>query len=234
MKGRTSPKRKAKQLVKFFREERPDYLYLRSVFRALRSELSIEREREQKRLPYVPTDEEIRALYKAVWESRNVGDMVLIKTLLYTGARVFELVRIKIESVDLDSCQIRIERGKGGKDRIVPFPLQFRETLAAQMDKMKRLGAEYLFESSWKKPYSERGVRKLLSRYTKLAGIEHSISPHTLRHFLFRWLKSQGMDDALIQPFSGHESRKTLEIYSRLSLPDSQPEYNKLMRSFPV
>ena len=47
-------------------------------------------------------------------------------------------------------------------------------------------GALFLFESSWKKPYSDRGVRKILARYTHVAGITASISPHTLRHFLFR------------------------------------------------
>ncbi len=73
----------------------------------------------------------------------------------------------------------------------------------------------YLFESSWKKPYSGRGIRKILARYTRAAGITVSISPHTLRHFLFNWLKTQGIDDALIQPYSGHATRQSPEIYSR-------------------
>jgi site-specific recombinase XerD len=78
-----------------------------------------------------------------------------------------------------------------------------------------------LFESSWKKPYSDRGVRKILARYTQGAGITASISPRTLRHFLFTWLKTQGIDDALIQPYSGHATRQSLEIYSRLALADA-------------
>jgi integrase len=53
------------------------------------------------------------------------------------------------------------------------------------------------------------------------AGITASISPHTLRHFLFAWLKTQGIDDALIQPCSGHATRQSLEIYSRLALADA-------------
>jgi integrase/recombinase XerD len=73
-------------------------------------------------MPYVPTEEEIRRYYKAVWESKNRQDMIIIKTLLYTGARVSELIRLKISDVDLDRCQIKIVSGKGQKDRIVPFP----------------------------------------------------------------------------------------------------------------
>jgi integrase/recombinase XerD len=158
----------------------------------------------------------------------------LIKTLLYTGARVSELVRIRIADVDLDTCRIRITQGKGGKDRVVPFPAAFKETLALHIDAQRRAGAVFLFESSWKKPYSDRGVRKILARYPQAAGITASISPHTLRHFLFTWLKAQGIDDALIQPYSGHATRQSLEIYSRLALADAQQRYDDVIGDFPV
>lgn len=55
-----------------------------------------------------------------------------------------------------------------------------------------------------------------------------------MRHFLFAWLKKQGIDDAMIRPFSGHESGKLLEIYSRLSITVTQGEYNKTMSTYPV
>ena len=88
--------------------------------------------------------------------------------------------------------------------------------------------------SSWKKAYSDRGIRKILMRYTQAAGIESSVSPHKLRHFLLTWLKKQGIDDALIQPYSGHDSRQSLEIYSRLSIKDAQKEYNENIGKFPI
>ena len=47
-----------------------------------------------------------------------------------------------------------------------------------------------------------------------------------LRHFLFTWLKTQGIDDALIEPYSGHASRTSLEIYSRLAPPGAQASYD--------
>ncbi len=52
--------------------------------------------------------------------------------------------------------------------------------------------------------------------------VPHNMAPHRLRHFLFTWLKTQGIDDALIQPYSGHTSRQSLEIYSKLALTDAQ------------
>lgn len=231
---RTPVRQKAKQVAKLLKPEFPDYNYLRELFRHLRKELNVDVIRTSKKLPYVPTEEEMCKYYQAVWQSRNMTHVILIKTLLYTGVRVSELVKIKNSDVDLSVCQIRITDGKGKKDRIVPFPSGFKEILAMHIESNIRNERKYLFESSWKKPYTDRGIRKILSQYTKIAGIDQSISPHKLRHFLFTWLKKQGIDDALIQPYSGHESRKTLEIYSKLSINDAQKEYNQTIGKFPI
>lgn len=231
---RTPARIKARQLAKHLRSERPDYTYLKEVFRHLRTELGVKVQTTPKTLPYVPTEDEIRRFYHAVWQSRRGPDIVLIKTLLYTGVRVSELVAIRIDEVDLDTCRIRITNGKGGKDRYVPFPPAFKETLALHIDHRHQAGGDHLFESSWRKPYSTRGIRAMLARYAQDAGFERNISPHQLRHFLFTWLKAQGIDDALIQPYSGHDSRTSLEIYSRLALTDAQPHYDQAISRFPV
>ena len=231
---RTPVRKKAKQMAKLLRKENPNYDYLRQLFRHLRKELSVEVIHQSKKLPYVPTEEEIQKYYQAVWQSRNMLHVILIKTLLYTGVRVSELIKIKISDVDFTRCQIRVIEGKGKKDRIVPFPNTFKEILALHADTISRKGGQYLFESSWKKPYTDRGIRKILAQYTKTAGMERSISPHKLRHFLFTWLKKQRIDDAFIQPYSGHESRQSLEIYSKLSIGEAQKEYENVIGKFPV
>jgi integrase/recombinase XerD len=124
--------------------------------------------------------------------------------------------------------------GKGQKDRQVPFPKSFRENLALHAANAGKLGYTYLFESSWKKPYSDRGIRRMLEKYSEIAGLNRNISPHQLRHFLFTWLKKKGIDDALIQPYSGHENRASLEVYSKLSLSDAQESYDENIKDFPV
>ncbi len=232
--NRTPAKRKARQLAKYLRSERPDYAYLKEVFRHLRDELGVEVTTGPTKLPYVPTEAEIRRYYQTVWTARRSGDIVLIKTLLYTGVRVAELVAIRINEVNLDTCRIRITQGKGGKDRYVPFPTSFKETLALHIAGAQDKRAAFLFESSWKKPYSTRWVRAMLARYAAQAGLEHNMAPHRLRHFLFTWLKTQGIDDALIQPYSGHHSRTSLEIYSKISLTAAQDTYDQTIDQFPV
>ena len=63
----------------------------------------------------MPTDQEVRNYYEAVWQARRSDDIVMIKTLLYTGVRVSELVAIRLADVDLDACRIRVNLGKGRK-----------------------------------------------------------------------------------------------------------------------
>ncbi|MFN5422046.1 MAG: tyrosine-type recombinase/integrase [bacterium] len=231
---RVSPKRKAKELAKYLRGERPDYTYLKSLFQHLRTELEIDIPKTTKKLPYVPTEEELKRYYDVVWKMKNFQDMIIVKTLLYTGVRVSELINIKLTDIDFHYCQIRINNGKGSKDRIVPFPQSFKEMLAMHADSMKKKQAVYLFESSWDKKYTDRGIRKILAKYSEEAGLVQNLSPHKLRHFLLTWLKKQGIDDALIQPYSGHESRKSLEVYSKLAITDAQQEYNEVINKFPI
>lgn len=228
---RTPASQKAKQLAKTLKAEKPDYDYLRELFRHLRKELEIEVIVRPKKLPIIPSEEEIQKYYQAVSKSRNMKHVVMIKTLLYTGIRVNELIKIKLSEIDFDRCQILIIKGKNKKDRIVPFPNNFKETLAMHAHSVQAKGGNYLFESSWKQPYTDRGIRKILAIYTKEAGIEYSVSPHKLRHFLFTWLKKWGFEDEMIQPHSSHESHQSLESYSTVewshrvtsAVPSSEP-----------
>src|SRR5699024_9923943 len=147
--------------------------------------------------------------------------MVMIKTLLYTGVRGSEWVHTKRADVDFTRFQIRINQGIGGKDRLVPFHASFTKTLLVQ--------APYAIHND-----TERGVRNILQKYSDLARMEQSILPHKLRHFLFTWLKKHGIDDFLIQPYSGHSKRQSLEVYSKLAMTEAQEDYNHVIDDFPV
>ncbi|MBK2084383.1 tyrosine-type recombinase/integrase, partial [Francisella noatunensis] len=117
MVNRTPVSEKAKQFIKLFKkEENVDYNYLREVFRTVRKELNIKvNSSTPKKLPYVPTEDELNKYYEVVWKSRNMRNMVMMKTLLYTGVRVSELINIKISEIDLDECKIKVVKGKGSK-----------------------------------------------------------------------------------------------------------------------
>ena len=224
---RTPVHEKAKQIASLLASEQPNYDYLREIFRHLRKELAIIVPKKEKKLRYVPTEEEVSQFYATIWEKNNIKDSVIIRTLLYTGVRVSEFVRILITDVDLKKCQIRIQ-GLHNQERMVPFPKLFKETLENQMQETLKKGGRYLFESSWKKPYTDRGIRKLLATYSKKSGIPTSISPNTLRTFLFAWLKKQGIENVMIRPYSGHEYSSSLDAYEaseKFSIKEAQEEY---------
>ena len=69
----------AKKLVKFLRPNRPDYLYLKQVFKHTRQMLEVNFEKSRKRLPELLTDSELVAFYEAVWNARNPSHLVMIK-----------------------------------------------------------------------------------------------------------------------------------------------------------
>ena len=82
--NRTSAKKKAKQLAKYLRYERPDYVYLKRLFYHLRNELQVTVPKKPKRLPAVPSSEEIRRFYKAVFKSKHLGDLVMVVLYMYS------------------------------------------------------------------------------------------------------------------------------------------------------
>ena len=100
---RTPPKKKAKELAKLLRAERPDYSYLKSVFRALREELEIEVPRKEARLPQVPTEEEIRRFYQE-YEAQAV--------VLHTDLQLLLTKDLKLTAEDEELLRITYEKSR--------------------------------------------------------------------------------------------------------------------------
>ncbi len=117
----------AKRVANQLRRQRADHNYMAKVFQHVREELGFKgRLTRQKKLPELLTEDELTRFYEAVWNAADRTHMVMIKLLLYTGIRNAELVNIQLKDVDLKELKVRIEQGKGGKDRYVPLPPSFR------------------------------------------------------------------------------------------------------------
>ena len=106
---------RAKQIAQIIQIDNPDYYYLKELFKKLRKELEIKRALEPKKLPYVPTTEEIKRYYDVVWNNQNTKHMIIVKMLLYTGIKISELVKIKLEDVKLAKCVIHIKKDENDK-----------------------------------------------------------------------------------------------------------------------
>lgn len=224
----------AKKLVRVLRPAHPDYGYLKKVFQHTRTLLAVKPGKAQKRLPELLTDEELIAFYEAVWHARQTTHMVMIKLLLFTGVRNAELVHVRVRDVDLTTCQLRIEQGKGKKDRYVLFPKSFRGELTQYLEAQKAHRATYLFESNRCQPYSTRRVRQIIKQYAVAAGIEKRVYPHLFRHQVITYLTKKGIISPKLQLLSAHAEERSLALYRDLALSDVASEYEDAMRTFPV
>ncbi|CAO5680905.1 MAG: Tyrosine recombinase XerC [Holosporales bacterium] len=99
------------------------------MLKKIRTEINVKNTKSPKKLPFVPTEKELKTYYDLIINEENIQHMILIRILLYTGVRVSELVNIENSHIDFKECQIRIPNGKGNKSRVVPFPQKFKETL---------------------------------------------------------------------------------------------------------
>ena len=231
---RIPPKEMAKKLVRVLRAERPDYLYLKQVFKHTRQILDVKAEKSRKRLPELLTDEELVAFYEVVWNAKNTNHLVMIKMLIYTGIRNAELTQVKVKDVDLTNCTVRIEEGKGKKDRYVLFPKSFRGELAQYVEKQKHSGSKFLFESNRLSSFSTRRIRQIIKEYADQVDIEKRIYPHLFRHQIITYLTRKGIISPKLQLLSGHSEEKSLAIYRDLALSDVSEEYESAMNDFPL
>jgi integrase/recombinase XerD len=232
---RIPPKKMADQIVKLLRKQHPDPSYVKKVFQYVREDLGLKGGTvRSKRLPELMTEDELNRFYKAVWHASNRTHMVMLKLILFTGIRNEELVNLTLKDVDLDSMRIRIEHGKGDKDRYVLFPPYFRGELAQYVSIQKEKGAVYLFESNRMSKFTTRWIREIVKKYAKKGGITKRIHPHLFRHQILTYLTSKGIVDAKIQLISGHKNRESLSIYQDLSLSDIEKEYWDAMKDFPI
>ncbi|HEY9783870.1 MAG TPA: tyrosine-type recombinase/integrase [Candidatus Obscuribacterales bacterium] len=234
MKERTPPMAMANKLVRLLAPERPDYQYLKKVFEHTRRMLAVKKTKTGKKLPDLLTDTELLAFYDAAWHTQNSTHLILIKLLVYTGMRNAELAGVRLQDVDLKNCQIRVEQGKGKKDRYVLIPKSFKGELGQYISRQRENGAEFLLESNRHQQFSTRRVRQIIKEYATVAGIEKRVYPHLFRHQIITFLTKQGIISPKLQLISGHADEKSLAIYRDLALSDVVDEYEQAMQRFPL
>jgi integrase/recombinase XerD len=150
--------------------------------------------------------------YPSRQELHQARDRAMVFLLYATGLRVSELVGLTPHQVDLQLAYVRV-RGKGGKERIVPFAPISGDKLAAYlaMERSNKPGDERLF------PITREGFWNVLNRLAAAAGIEQSVSPHALRHSFATHLLQAGMGLRSLQMLLGHSDLSTTQIYAHVS-----------------
>jgi len=155
-------------------------------------------------------------------------DRAILELFYSSGIRVGEMAALDAEHVDLKDGLIRV-RGKGKKERIVPFgekAMDAIRTYLAERSLLKKR-KEGLFLGRNGQRLSDRSIRRIVVRYAREFGIHDRIGPHTLRHTFATHLLQQGADLRVIQELLGHESLSTTQKYTHLDIRHLMDVYDK-------
>ena len=173
-------------------------------------------------LPEVLTTAEVDAMEDALDIMRPGGqrDRAIIEVLFSCGLRVSELVALRLSDLFLQERYVRVA-GKGGKERLVPISDRAVDELEAWFEWRARINImpgeeDYVFVSKLGRHLSRVMVLKMIKRQALAAGINKTISPHTLRHSFATALLCGGADLRILQTLLGHERIATTEIYTHI------------------
>lgn len=188
---------------------------------------SLDSPKVKKRLPRTLTGEDIEKLLTA--PTREVGpkaqrDTALLELLYATGMRVTELVTLALDDVNLVAAIVRVRHGKGNKERIIPIHERAVAALKVYVERGRpslarpKVETRALFLNHRGQQLTRQGTWLIIKEYAQAAGIQATVTPHTLRHsFATHMLESQKATLADVQHFLGHANISTTQIYTQVT-----------------
>lgn len=193
-----------------------------------------------KNLPDYFYDEEIEMIFQKNSKRDDLlakRDQALLELLFFSGLRVSEVVSLIYDDIDFEKRIMRI-RGKGDKERLVPFTercksslIEYTETLRKEL--LANNEIEYLpfvFINSRGKQLTSRGIEYILKSIESKLGLKMSLHPHKFRHSFATHLLNQGMSLRSIQILMGHSSLSSTQVYTHVSDKKIEEEYHKTFR----
>ena len=170
--------------------------------------------RKPKRIPIILGQKEVTRLLQA---ARSIRDKLLLGLMYSAGLRVSEVVRLKWQDLDFERKTIRIDQGKGNRDRIVMLPDSFTSLLRKLSELHGNSG--FIFPSERAGRYlSKRTAQRAMEHAVALAGISKRATCHSLRHSFACHLLEGGTDIRYIQKLLGHAKIETTTIYAKVAV----------------
>jgi len=190
----------------------------------------------QRKIPEILDENEIESLLNAPDLRKPLGirDRAILELLYASGLRVSELTSLEFAHLDMDNDMLRLW-GKGFKERMVPFGEEAKEALVRYFQQgreniLKGKSSRFIFIGASGHSLTRQNIWVLTKKYTRKAGIEKPITPHTLRHTFATHLLENGADLRMVQEFLGHSDIVTTQIYTHISRKILREAY---ARSFP-
>ena len=169
-----------------------------------------------RKLPTVLTKEQV---WKIICAPQNLKHRLILMTTYAAGLRASEVIALKPKHIESEKMLIKVEGGKGGKDRYTLLSVKLLAELRQYYRECRP--KTYLFPSSFKKrkgkPLSYETVRNIYEKARKKAGVKRGVGLHTLRHSFATHLLEAGYDIRKIQVLMGHSRLSTTMIYLHVS-----------------
>jgi len=173
--------------------------------------------RHEKRLPKVIASENV---FRILDRIKNIKHKCMVMLLYSSGLRVGELIGLTIGDVDFERGTIRVNRGKGDKDRVTVLGSKIVKYLESYIALYKP--NHWLFEGAGGRPYSASSVRAIIKKASESLELPVKATPHVFRHSFATHSLEMGTDLRFIQELLGHKSSRTTEIYTHVSSPTLQ------------
>ncbi|MEE3807187.1 MULTISPECIES: site-specific tyrosine recombinase XerD [Lysinibacillus] len=178
----------------------------------------------EQKLPNILSIEEIEALLTAPNRSKPQGirDLAMLELLYGSGMRISELIALDLADIHLTMGFVRVF-GKGGKERIIPLGKNALSAINAYLNgargqlQGKHPKTDAFFINQRGKRLTRQGCWKLMKEHALKAGIQHELTPHTLRHSFATHLVENGADLRAVQEMLGHADISTTQIYTHIS-----------------
>lgn len=203
---------------------------VRSFFRwAQREGLVEDSPAERLRVPRVkrklPRVLEIDEASRVVEAPESPRDRAILELFYGSGLRVSEIAALDIDDIDLRGQTVRVRKGKGGKDRLVPLGAASAEALAGWISP-RGTAPGALFTNRVGGRLSTRGLYDLVRRHGLAVDLP-DLHPHALRHTFATHLLQEGADVRSIQEMLGHAALSTTQRYAQLDVPTLQRAYRE-------
>ncbi|WP_041082578.1 site-specific tyrosine recombinase/integron integrase [Thermotoga profunda] len=202
-----------------------NYLVIRGICSANPWQ-GIRNPKTHRRLPDFLTSNDVQKLLES--SAKNERDHLILSLLYFCGLRVSELCNLRLEDISFSPACLRINMGKGKKDRIVPLNNQLILKIESYVQKNGKSLTDYLFGEKVKIHPST--VFRIIKKYAKQCGINKKIHPHTLRHSFATHLLQRGVNIRVVQDLLGHSNLSTTSVYLHVFDQEKIDAVNKLLQ----
>jgi len=164
---------------------------------------------------------------------RGYRDRVIMEVFYATGIRRTELKELDIDDVNLADGLLRVNQGKGGKERIVPISVRACEWIALYLTKIRPSFANIassgstLFLANNGKQYKPGKLSEMVGRYVRLSGMKRGGACHLFRHATATIMLDNGAELRHVQEMLGHADISTTQIYTHVSRVKLSEVYNR-------